>query len=137
MTLTRHYLGHKLTIDTTLAPSGARWTVVKDGDVLLVSGDPEGEMRASPARPVTVLRVLLQHTPTASWVGTGLTVHAVLLSWATRLGGPDVAALMGGAFLCHALSLWPLVEALKARIWAIADLNALRVKYKLRTGDDA
>lgn len=129
--------GHRVIIDTTLAPVGSSWMVEKvSKDQVDIHGHM-GTVRVSPAAAITIARLLLSHR-SALMPGATLAAHGIALQvmLSHLQHGLAMYAVMVG-FLAHVASLWPLVDALQSRVNIQADLASLRVKYKMRTGEDA
>lgn len=129
--------GHRVTIDTTHAPNGSSWMVEKvTRDQVDIHGSM-GTVYVSPAVAISIGRLLISHR-SALTPGLTLAVHAIALQvMLSHVGHGLVMYAVLAGFFAHIWSLWPLVDALQARVNIQADLVAMRVRYKMRTGEDA
>lgn len=131
-------VGERITLETRHAPTGAAWTIVKpcEGEIVIDGQHLDiGQVEFAPARPITLLRLMIADRRT--WPGFCFMLHGIAFSQ-LLVGAPGVyKAAAAVAFIAHMATLWPLMDALHERLQAKLDLNALKVKFKLRTGEDA
>lgn len=130
-------LGDHVEIDLTTASQNETWIISRTGDSVYVSGR-ESVVTVGPAKPITLGRAMLQQR--MFWPAITLVAHGLALSQvALRLAEGQVVLLLACTvgFVSHVGTLWPMMDAMTARMDAVMALNSLRVRYKMRTGEDA